>query len=180
MQTVRVPALVLLFAASACGQKIGDACNVSSECSTDASRVCDTFSPGGYCTIAGCDFGTCPDEAVCVRFFPAVENAAQCGEGLPACAIDEVCTVGGQCAPRSIELRFCMLACGSDGDCRPEYECRNRELMTIHGGEPVPDPRAGGAPLDRSFCAARRPCMTNDDCDQGDLCDRATRVCLPG
>jgi hypothetical protein len=179
---MRIPgvlALLLLLAASACGQKIGDACAVSSDCSTDASRVCDTFSPGGYCTIAGCDFGTCPDESICVRFFPALESAAECGPGLPDCAVDEICTVAGQCAPRSIELRFCMLTCGGDGDCRPEYECRTRELMQMHGGEPVPDPSSDGTPPDRSFCASRRPCVTNDDCEGGDLCDRATRVCLP-
>jgi hypothetical protein len=171
--------VLLAVAGAACGQKIGDPCQVSSDCSQDGSRVCDTFSPGGFCTIEGCDYGTCPDEAVCVRFFPGVENARACDAGNP-CDFDEVCTVANRCAPQTVELRRCMPTCGGHGDCRPEYECRDLELMRMHGGEPVPDPAGGGEVPDTPFCAARRSCVTNADCMTGQVCDRATRVCLPG
>jgi hypothetical protein len=201
---------------AACGHKIGDSCTVSSDCSDDGSRVCDTFSPGGSCTIEGCDFGTCPEEAVCVRFFPALPTGAVCtvatqatdcdpdevcgsgGRCVPssaactpddpttperedtACQPDEICTIGGRCAPRSIELRFCMPTCGGNGDCRDGYECRNKTVMIAHGGEPVPDPTLGSLPANpTAFCAGRKPCTTDADCDVGDRCGRNSRLCEP-
>jgi hypothetical protein len=173
---LRLAVLILVVVAAACGHKIGDSCNVSSDCAQDGSRVCDTFSPGGHCTIQGCDFGTCPDEAVCVRFFPALENARPCASQTE-CLSDEFCTVSGQCAPRSIEQRFCMLACDDGGDCRTGYECRDRVLMQAHGGEPVPDPRLASAELPSTrFCGPRRPCVTNNDCGTNELCD-GNRFC---
>jgi hypothetical protein len=48
-----------------------------------------------------------------------------------------------------------MRTCGSDGDCRDGYECRDLEAMKEHGGEPVLAP---GEPVDDSapkFCAER-------------------------
>jgi hypothetical protein len=175
----RAALLVLVVLAAACGQKIGDSCNVSSDCAQDGTRVCDTFSPGGHCTIQGCDFGTCPSEAVCVRFFPALENAPPC-RVQQDCTSYEICTVAGQCAPRSIEQRFCMLMCDDTGDCRTGYECRDRDLMQRHGGEPVPDPRldSAEAPTDR-FCGPRRNCAIQSDCGPDEVCDFQTRFCLP-
>jgi hypothetical protein len=179
------PLAILLIVSSvvggaACGHKIGDSCNISSDCAQDGTRVCDTFSPGGYCTIQGCDFGTCPGEAVCVRFFPALENATPCTTQND-CQIDEVCTVGGQCAPSSIEQRFCMLSCSGSGDCRDGYECRNRDLQKMHGGEPVPDPTAASAdPPNKSFCGSRRQCSVDNDCDiTVETCDLGSRTCVP-
>lgn len=193
-----LPLVVGLLAGliAACGHKIGDSCSVSSDCSSDGTRVCDTFSPGGSCTIEGCDFGSCPEEAVCVRFFPA-QNSNTCtktctdsevcaigDECVPRCSTtnlcepDEVCTVGGKCAPRSIELRFCMPTCGDDGDCRDSYECRTLDVMKRHGGEPVPDPEA--TEVDDSpqpFCGGRKPCIRDIDCDVGDVCEFATHLC---
>jgi hypothetical protein len=146
------------LALSACGSDIGDSCSIDSECSARGDRHCDVTSPGGYCTIFGCDFDTCPDEAVCVRFF-AVATDIECDphtEGLSTwdCTPDELCTRGGFCVPRAAELRACMRKCKREGDCRDRYECRDEELMRLHGGEPVPEP---GMPLDdelQPFCAA--------------------------
>jgi hypothetical protein len=179
--------LVSLGLAAACGHKIGDSCSVSSDCSSDGTRVCDTFSPGGQCTIEGCDFNTCPSEAVCVRFFPALDKqtAAPCADtgGNPdqtLCAPDEWCTIDSKCAPRSIELRFCMLSCDGNGDCRDNYECRDDVLMERHGGEPVPDPTADELLRpDTKFCAPRRTCSSVTDCDPGDVCNTRTRICDP-
>jgi hypothetical protein len=130
--------LLLLFG---CGKEIGDECVISSDCSPNGDRVC-IDPPSGYCTVQGCDFNTCPDEAVCVRFFtgsfankpcdPATEDV-----GADACSFDELCSLAGNCVPRSSEIRFCMRTCESGGDCRDGYECRNLELMKAHGGEPV-------------------------------------------
>jgi len=165
------PAVLSLIAvlAAACGHRIGDSCNMSSDCAQDGSRVCDTYSPGGSCTIQGCDYDTCPSEAVCVRFYPALDSARTC-ESEEDCGSNEVCTVGGECAPRSIEQRFCMLECGDNGDCRTGYECRGRDLQVEHGGEPVPDPLTGQVPGTK-FCGPRRPCTTNASCPEDQFCD---------
>ena len=80
--------LAAVVSLGACGHKIGDSCSVASDCSDNADRICDTSSHDGYCTIAGCDFDTCPSEAVCVSFFP-VENLIQTCEVPGDCSIDE-------------------------------------------------------------------------------------------
>src|SRR5439155_19166710 len=55
--------LALLFG---CSKQIGDACVVPTDCSTAGDRDCsDPTAAGGYCTIRGCDYNTCPSEAVC-------------------------------------------------------------------------------------------------------------------
>src|SRR5262245_3536012 len=56
-------ALAVALAASACGSEIGDACYISSDCSPNSDRVCDTsFDAEGYCTVVGCDETSCPEE----------------------------------------------------------------------------------------------------------------------
>jgi hypothetical protein len=164
---------VLLFtvaaaiAAAGCGSEIGDSCSLNSDCSQKESRVCDTNSTDGYCTKIGCDYGTCPDEAECVRFFtgsfanksctPATEDctATSCPGVTPTddCSASELCALDGRCVTRNSEIRYCMRKCSSGGDCRDHYECRNGDLMKMHGGEPVPPPdqRLGDSP--QPFCA---------------------------
>ena len=149
---------------AACGKEIGDSCLVSTDCGSDGNLICDQASLDGYCTIPGCDYGTCPDEAVCIRFFtasfenlpcdPATEDRAEAGTN--DCGLDEVCALAGQCVPSSSEVRFCMKSCGDSGDCRGGYECRDEQLMREHGGEPVPPP---GEPLEAfdAFCAQAPP-----------------------
>jgi hypothetical protein len=156
---------LLLLCASfgfGCGKEIGDACIISSDCSPNGDRVCIDSATGGYCTVQGCDYSTCPDEAVCVRFFtggfankpcdPATEDDGAADHD--QCSLDELCSIAGTCVPRSSEIRFCMRKCGSDGDCRDNYECRDLERMMTDGGEPVLAP---GLRVDSSspkFCAA--------------------------
>ena len=73
----RILVLVALAATTAaCGSKIGDSCTAAADCATEGGRQCDTASPGGYCTIAGCDLGTCPEEATCVQFASKLLSAA--------------------------------------------------------------------------------------------------------
>ena len=158
---MRTLILVAMLAAG-CGKAIGDACIVSSDCSTDGSRACDISQFEGYCTIMGCDYSTCPQEGACIRFFmgsfsnrpcdPATENIST-----DACSLDELCSLEGQCVPRSAEVRYCMATCNSSSDCRNGYECRDLTLMQLHGGEPVVAP---GTVVDSSspkFCAEAPP-----------------------
>lgn len=165
--------VVLMFVAgtcvlSACSKEIGDSCTFSTDCSPNGDRICDNSSIGGYCTILGCDYSTCPDEAACVRFFtgsftnkpcdPTVAPDACAPDDPRCCSLDELCALEGQCVPRSSEHRYCMRKCDSDGDCRGGYECRDIPKMIAHGGEPVLAP---GVPVDAEhspkFCAVKGP-----------------------
>ena len=153
---------VLAVAGAGCGSEIGDSCIVSSDCSPNGDRQCDPSSPEGYCTVIGCDFDTCPEEAACVRFFtgdfanrpcdPQQENITE-----DRCSLDELCAIKGHCVPRASEVRYCMRTCSSDDDCRSGYECRDLERMIANGGEPVLSP---GTIVDDNapkFCAAAPP-----------------------
>jgi hypothetical protein len=85
-----------LALAAGCAPEIGDKCSTALDCSAQGSRLCDRTQPGGYCTLAGCDNGTCPSEAVCVKFRPAEERLA---------------------------VTYCMYKCSDSGDCRDGYHC---------------------------------------------------------
>lgn len=52
----------------ACTPEIGDKCRTDRDCAGVEARICDTSTPGGYCTIADCRPNECPNEAVCVNF----------------------------------------------------------------------------------------------------------------
>ncbi len=162
------PALLLIAALCVgCGAEIGDACIVSTDCAQDGTRSCDLNSNGGYCTIAGCDYGTCPSEAECVSFFtgsfsnktcdPATEDLGGT-TGTDDCNVDELCALDGHCVTRASEVRFCMRKCSSQSDCRDGYECRDETLMKKDGGEPVlpSGTRLTDSSL-QSFCAQTPP-----------------------
>lgn len=124
-------ALALCALAGACGRKIGDKCRDPIDCNNeDITRTCDQSAPGGYCTVDGCDEKSCPDEAVCIRFFPNMEflnKPCDPDAMVSGCEPQELCVSypgGGRCAPRSTEKRNCVLKCDDDGDCREEYACR--------------------------------------------------------
>lgn len=162
--TVFLAATLAAMAAmlAGCGKEIGDKCIVASDCDPNGQRQCDRSSKEGYCTIRGCDFSTCPEEAACIRFFTGNFNNRPCDPmtedrngGTDDCSLDELCSLVGRCVPRSSEVRYCMKTCDSNDDCRDGYECRDLELMRAHGGEPVLAP---GTIVDEKapkFCAAR-------------------------
>jgi hypothetical protein len=129
--TRAVCALLLLVPLGACGKKIGDACKVALDCNTDDdTRFCDISQPGGYCSIDGCDEVSCPEESVCIRFFPARFATTPCDPAAPtACTPSEVCLPEGKCVPRATERRYCALKCGGSGDCRENYECRESGML---------------------------------------------------
>jgi hypothetical protein len=89
---------IALCAFSACAPEIGDECKTSLDCSSQGSRLCDRTQPHGYCTLRGCESGTCPEDSVCVKFRPAQERLA---------------------------TTYCMAKCSDDDDCRSDegYRC---------------------------------------------------------
>jgi hypothetical protein len=130
--------LVLVLAVAAaigagCRREIGDECTTAADCNPNGSRSCDSSQPGGYCTIQGCDERSCPEEALCIRYFPAQYLTRVCDPDATrdrcameeiCCAADEICLDAGMCAPLSTELRYCVKSCSSNDDCRGGYECR--------------------------------------------------------
>ena len=170
-----------VLVAAACNRQIGDGCATNVECSPLGDRFCDLASPGGYCTVEGCDSTSCPDSAVCIRFFSLkIGNGAQCNANLnpmtPAdcsnssgccvagspgccqigehCLCDEAnCGSHGFCASESTERRWCMHSCHSDSDCRGGYQC----LTTGGNGSlAVAVPDLGNTVPTLSYCAPPR------------------------
>lgn len=162
-------AVLLLATVSGCGHNIGDSCTVNIDCSIAGDRFCDVSSPGGYCTIDGCDVDTCPTEAVCIRFLTPIADQPCDLTAMPpdnGCSVDEICVCdnsvkgvcqnnnSAHCAPESTERRWCQLRCSGSGQgsCRVGYECRE---PGTGGAESVPRPLAdGGVENDPvKFCA---------------------------
>ena len=151
-----VLAVIALGLSAGCGKEIGDSCVVSSDCSPNGDRLCLDPGDDGYCTIAGCDYSTCPEESACIRFFTGSFENRDC-QSTNDCSLDELCSLTNKCVPRSSEFRYCMKTCDDDGDCRDGYECRDLAKMRAHGGEPVLEP---GTPIDSNapkFCALAPP-----------------------
>jgi len=149
---MRLSFVLVVLAAVGCGKEIGDACIVNTDCDPNGTRVCDMIEKDGYCTLLGCDYNTCPNEAVCVRFFSGEFENELCATN-DDCTLDELCALDGHCVPRSAEVRYCMRKCESKGDCRDGYECRNYDLMIEHGGEPVLAPGVVVDDKAPNFCA---------------------------
>jgi hypothetical protein len=132
IETVARVVLMLVIVATAatvvsgCARKIGDECTTAADCNPNGTRACDSSQPGGYCTVQGCDQTSCPDEAACIRYFPAQYLTKPCDPTMipDGCAADELCLPEGLCAALSQELRYCAKTCSSGDDCRGGYECR--------------------------------------------------------
>jgi hypothetical protein len=97
---------LLAALAGGCAPQIGDQCAVSTDCSVNGDRLCDTTQPGGYCTVFNCQPDSCPGSSVCVAFR------------------DSSC---GNTAGRAVRFQrtFCMKSCQGDGDCRSGYTCQD-------------------------------------------------------
>ncbi len=137
---------------AACGRKIGDECKTNFDCNqSDSTRICDIAQTSGYCTIEGCDERSCPDDSVCVRFFPRKFLNRPCNPmGSEQCQADELCLDSGVCAPRALERRYCVQSCGGNDDCRGGYECR---LAGTLGSMSLSKPSASSV----HFCAPTSP-----------------------
>jgi hypothetical protein len=140
-----IPSILFL---GACAAQIGDPCQDNIDCSARGDRICDTAQREGYCTIQGCSARSCPDDAVCVAFYPVGFLTTPCDperedavapqiESTDDCRSDEVCLSSGLCAQSAQVQRFCMKPCERAGDCRTGYECGETGSA---GAEAVPDP----------------------------------------
>jgi hypothetical protein len=140
----------LLIAAAGCSPKIGNACGNALNCSAQGSRLCDRTQPGGYCTIAMCEEGTCPPEAVCVKFRPQAERYA---------------------------VTYCMRKCSKTGDCRSSegYQCTSAKQF----GDPGAGDALILGNADQKFCsipalmptamaASSMPASSRDDAGRPD------------
>ncbi len=103
-------ALVVAFAlaSAACTPKIGDKCVLSTDCSQQGDRQCDTSLPNGYCTVYNCGPNGCPDFAACYLFHPEVQG----------------CDYNDR-QPSRTSKSFCMAGCTTNSDCREGYECKD-------------------------------------------------------
>jgi len=113
-----IPMLILAAASAVgCAPAIGDECETALDCSSQGSRQCDRTQPGGYCTILGCERGTCPEESICVKFRPSLERVA---------------------------VTYCMATCEQDGDCRDDegYVCTGQGEFAEGLAEVLGDPGA--------------------------------------
>lgn len=103
-------AIALVGLSAGCKAKLGDSCSVSTDCAVNGGRVCDTASPGGYCTIKPCDPNGCPESALCVEWRYEENRTSE---------------------------TWCMKACSNNGDCdRNGYQCVHEgdpELITPEG-----------------------------------------------
>jgi hypothetical protein len=102
--------LGLAFLSFGCTPSIGDSCTLSTDCSLQGDRLCDTSQPNGYCTIFNCTDYSCPDNAACVLFHA----------NLQGCPYNDR-------VPSRTARSFCMKSCTSDSDCRTSdgYVCRD-------------------------------------------------------
>lgn len=129
-------ALAAIFVVLAgCQPEIGDSCSNSIDCSANNTRICDTASEKGYCTIRGCDPDSCPGGALCVEW-----------RG------DE---------PRTAET-WCMARCSGDGDCRQGagYRCVREGELDEDGNEIPARVVDLGDRRNKGFCAAT---MTDEE-----------------
>jgi len=85
-----------------CAPEIGDECETSLDCDVQNNRVCDLTQPRGYCTLEGCEKGTCPEDSVCVMFRPE---------------------------PERLSSTWCMASCDDNDDCRKGYYCRRADQL---------------------------------------------------
>jgi hypothetical protein len=95
----------LFLAFVGCAPAIGDSCSTAYDCSITGNRICDTAVPSGACTIYGCEDGTCPDDAVCVRFRPEESR---------------------------LTFTACMKRCEDRGNCRVDdgFDCVSAETIS--------------------------------------------------
>ncbi|MCC6875786.1 MAG: hypothetical protein IT378_15875 [Sandaracinaceae bacterium] len=124
----RLALAALVWCVSGCTPAIGDGCGNSLNCSINGDRFCDTSVRGGECTIFGCESGTCPGEATCVRFRPD---------------------------PSRLSFTACMRTCQVDGNCRYDdgFRCVGAADVTSPDGAPLAEVVDTTRPEGR-FCIA--------------------------
>jgi hypothetical protein len=129
--------LFVTLLVAGCAPEIGDACQLSTDCSQGGERQCDVAQQGGYCTVFDCEPGKCPEEATCVMFDSLPSS-------IPACK--------NQSGTSPSQRSACMRTCEANADCREGegYAC-------------LPPSRVGGTSTDGD----RRVCMLAPETVEG-------------
>ncbi len=165
-------ALIALPALAACQAKIGDECEISTDCSIQGERVCDlshrvdpqgieSVSGQGECTIDGCGRGTCPDEAACVKVYGTDFLTVACDP--------EREDVAATCeaSEATCEARGCLPSAQTDEQgrtlysCPPRNDCSSSEVC-------LPEGLCADEITARTSC--RRKCSSNRNCRNGYEC----------
>lgn len=147
------PALLGLGLAvlAGCQPRIGNACRRDLECFQDGSRFCDLSQPGGYCSVAGCSPISCPkDGSVCVQFASSASPVDGCENPN---------------RPSPYARNYCMQTCGSDSDCRADYEC-----IDLAGNDPWGAEVVQADPLRTTVCVARLASQPVDPDRENGVC----------
>jgi hypothetical protein len=156
----------VLFAAG-CARQIGDSCSTNVDCSPLGNRYCDLSSPDGYCTIEGCDSASCPDSAVCIRFFsPKITQGPSCLPMQTPMSPMDCPSPTSSCCPAGKKLNMS----GSQQCCQIGEQCLCSDT-TLDGC----DPAKGSTNF---FCASEstehrwcmHPCSSDSDCRNGYRC----------
>ncbi|MSP61974.1 MAG: hypothetical protein EXR72_16910 [Myxococcales bacterium] len=170
----------LLALAAGCSRKVGDPCVTNTDCSSLGDRFCDVSAPGGYCTVEGCDVitvgdefkDTCPEDAVCVRFFQQIGRGVADGPGVQ----DRLCN------PTTV-FTLCAPAPGGtgklpEGCCAPNERCLCDEADSKNPGQCKPtsekDLPGHCAPESSERRTCLRKCEKDADCGRADYACRQT------
>lgn len=133
----------------ACQARIGDPCARALDCSPRGERQCDLSNAAnaggrGECTIENCSFGSCPNEALCVKTYSSEFLSVACDPetedfagGTDICDADEVCLPEGLCADEITARNSCRRRCTTDAQCRAGYRC---DSVGSDGVYVAPDP----------------------------------------
>jgi hypothetical protein len=135
-----------------CTPAIGDRCTLSTDCSIQGNRVCDTSQPNGYCTVFSCSANSCPDNSACIEF----------GASVPGCPYDDYG------APSRVGRSICMRTCVVNSDCRSSegYVCTRPDptqtpwIVILDPKTPQGVCTSGGASasvVDAQVCSSARP-----------------------
>lgn len=162
-------ALVALVALlPACQPEIGDPCRVSRDCSIRGERQCDLSNApqsrtgeAGECTIENCSFGSCPDEAVCIKTYGSDFLTVACDPARE--------DVWGTCTGDDANIDTCICddpdaaRAGCVGSLLPEDDCLPNETC-------LPEGLCADEISARTSC--RRECRSSEDCRPAYRCQR--------
>ena len=118
---------------SGCTPSIGDKCVLSTDCSTDGDRLCDTSQPDGYCTQFNCANERVPRRGRVRRSSTPRPRAAA------------TTTARGGYGSR-VARSFCVAQCATDSDCRGGLHLR-RPARAPWNGLVLDDDQAGAPAL---------------------------------
>jgi hypothetical protein len=156
--------VALILMGLGCRPEVGDPCKRAADCGLYVVRQCDVSNAPrdsknqGECIVENCSYGSCPNEAVCVKVYSTELLSLSCDpeaediNGRDDCLPHEICLPEGLCAYEVRARNSCRRRCNKDNDCRQGYEC----VATGAGGVYMaPDPEDPTLLLTDSICVPR-------------------------